>query len=139
MLAKEWKSKMDVAEAYFEDAVTQIIAYHIPERNKRIASIAVLIECYVSLTGNTPDSSQLNRLSNYILKEELSDPNVYKIAHNEYPFLSEWQMKLRHDRETGLKAVEETGADGLNYRKPTRRRRSHFELMQIEFCKGPHV
>lgn len=129
MIPTEWESKLGVAEASFEDAVTQIIAYHISERNKRIATIAALIDSFVSLTGNTPDSNQLNRLSNYILKEELSDPDVYKIAHNEYPFLSEWQMKLRHDRETGLKAVEETGADGRNYRKPTKRRRSHFELM----------
>lgn len=73
------------------------------------------------------DAALLERLADAVLDEELTDPNPYKVAHNEYPFMSDWQLELRRDRETGLKAAEETGTDGRNYAAPKRRRRTGYE------------
>ncbi|GMK47634.1 hypothetical protein PghCCS26_47640 [Paenibacillus glycanilyticus] len=73
------------------------------------------------------DSALLDRLTDAILDEELTDPHPDKVTRTEYPFMSDWQLDLRRDRETGLKAAEETATDGLNYRKPTKRRRTNYE------------
>ncbi|WP_337102353.1 hypothetical protein [Paenibacillus sp. YIM B09110] len=116
----------------FEDAVTDLIAEGIADRGARMKAIEALTEAYVDDVGERPGSAQLERLTDYLLREELTDVDPYKIAHAEYPFMSEWQLDLRRDRETGLKAVEETGADGRDYRKPTKRRRTNYENWRID-------
>jgi hypothetical protein len=78
------------------------------------------------------DSALLERLTDAILDEELTDSNPYKVAHEEYPFMSDRQLDLRRDRETGLKAAEDEGTDGQNYRRPTRRRRTSYENWRVD-------
>lgn len=97
-----------------------------------MGAIEALTEAYLDDVGVRPDAAQLERLTDYILREELTDPNPYKIAHTEYPFMSEYQLELRRDRETGLKAAEETGTDGRDYRKPTKRRRTNYENWRVD-------
>lgn len=75
----------------------------------------------------TVDTTLLERLTDAVLNEELSDTHPDKVTREEYPFFSAHQLKLRHDRETSLKAAEETGTDGRDYRVPKRRRRSGYE------------
>jgi len=89
----------------------------------------------VSLTLNT---ALLDRLSNAVLDEELTDPTGWKSRHTEYPFLSELQMARRtdgnHQRkyegdsgEAKLSAAQNYGTDGRSYNVPLRRERSKNE------------
>jgi len=78
------------------------------------------------------DSPLIDRLTDAVLDEELTDPHPDKVTRDEYPFMSDWQLELRRDKETGLKAVEETGTDGRDYRKPSRRRRSRYENWRVD-------
>lgn len=125
------------------------LTYDLADRTQRMALIERVADDYVSAhadvnqraidawiergcKGERPspvslDTALIDRLADAVLNEELTDPDPYKIAHNEYPFMSDWQMDLRHDRETSLKAVEETGTDGRDYRLPKRRRRNSYE------------
>ncbi|MCD9024337.1 hypothetical protein [Cohnella silvisoli] len=73
------------------------------------------------------DGALLDRLTDAVLNEEITDPNPYKVSHEDYPFFSDRQLDLRRDRETSLKAAEETGTDGRDYRIPKRRKRTGYE------------
>lgn len=116
----------------FEDAVVDIIAEDITDRNERMKAIEALTEAYVDDVGVRPDTTQLERLTDYILREELTDTHPDKVTNTEYPFMSEWQLDLRRDKETGLKAAEETGTDGQDYRVPKRRRRTGYENWRVD-------
>lgn len=83
----------------------------------------------VSLPLNT---ALLDRLADAVLDEEITDPNPYKVQHAEYPFFSQRQLDLRRDRETSLKAAEEVGTDGRDYRVPKRRRRTNYENWRVD-------
>lgn len=78
------------------------------------------------------NTALLDRLADAIMDEEITDPNPYKVQHTEYPFFSQRQLDLRRDRETSLKAAEETGTDGRNYRVPKRRRRTNYENWRVD-------
>jgi hypothetical protein len=103
-------------------------SYDLADRAERMAAIQRVTDDYV----NSPDPELLERLTDAILDEELTDTHPDKVTNTEYPFMSEWQLDLRRDRETGLKAAEETGADGRNHRKPTRRRRTNYENWRVD-------
>ena len=91
----------------------------------------------VSLTLNT---ALIDKLTDALLDEEITDPNPHKVLHAEYPFFSQRQLDLRRDRETSLKAAEETGTDGRDYRLPKRRRRTNYENWRVDtgakICNG---
>lgn len=97
------------------------------DRQVRIKAIKDLTETYTAANGKRPDNDILERLTDCILHEELTDPDVYKIAHNEYPFMSEHQFDLRRGRELNEGLVENHGTDGKNHAKPTRRKRTKKE------------
>lgn len=125
------------------------VGYDLADRSQRIKLIERVTDEYVAAhadvnqaalerwemsgcKGERPasiplDSALIERLTDAILDEELTDTHPDKITRTEYPFMSTWQIDLRRDRETGLKAAEETGTDGRDYRKPTRRRRTSYE------------
>ncbi|QDX93620.1 hypothetical protein EEL30_15740 [Brevibacillus laterosporus] len=113
------------------------------DRMDRIVTISEWIDGVILRTGNRPNSGELERLADAILHEELTDDDEHKIAHQEYPILSATQYARRtlgkHKRrgsgmggETSLKIVEETGTDGISYRKPSRRRRSPYEMQFVD-------
>ncbi|WP_158642183.1 hypothetical protein [Brevibacillus laterosporus] len=113
------------------------------ERTDRIAAICEWIDEVILRTDNRPDSGELERLADAILYEELTDDDEHKMTHHEYPILSATQYARRtlgkHKRrgsgmggETSLKIVEDTGTDGISYRKPSRRRRSPYEMQFVD-------
>ena len=119
---------MNDYKTQFNEEVTALISANITDRAERMAAVQALIDRYLTENGVTPDITQLERLANYILHEELTDPDPYKSEHNEYPILSEWQMELRRSREIPLDMIiDHVGTDGVDYRLPTRRIRSRRE------------
>ncbi|UNL92782.1 hypothetical protein CPY53_04065 [Paenibacillus polymyxa] len=116
----------------FAEDVTKLIAEDIADRNERMAAVSALIEDYVMRYGEYPDTIQLERLTDYILREELTNTDRMKARNDEYPFLSERQFERRREREVPLEVAEEYGADGRNYRVPKRRKRSIKELIFVD-------
>jgi len=112
--------------------ITGIIRRHIADRTVRIKVVQALIESYRNTAGLSPSPSQLERLADYILQEELKDPDTYKMSRNEQPFMSVWQYELRLRRETSLKIAEEIGSDGKRYAPPKRRKLSKYEMLFLD-------
>jgi len=119
-------------KAEFADKVTEIIGLNIEDRAERMAAVSSLIDSYVESNGATPDPTQLDRLSDYILREELTNTDRMKSRNEEYPFLSERQFERRRENEVPLEVAEEYGVDGRNYRLPKRRKRSTKELIHVD-------
>ncbi|MEW4281782.1 hypothetical protein [Priestia megaterium] len=112
------------ADIAFEDTLAN--------RQLRIQIIENLTDCYVAATGERPEPKQLERLTDAILNEELSDRHPDKISRTEYPFMSDWQIDVRHDGEASEGGAESVGTDGRNYRKPVRRKRSTSENIYVD-------
>lgn len=85
----------------------------------------------------------IDRLTDAVLDEELSDNTAWKSRHSEYPFLSEAQLSRRTDGvnqrkyeagvgEVPLVAAVTYGTDGRNYASPKRRERSDNENLFID-------
>lgn len=107
--------------------MTDLIRQNIADRTERMAAVHALTDAYLDSCSDTAPAAQLERLSNYILREELTDMDLYKVQHNEYPFLSEHQFNVRRNSEVGMKVAEEHGTDGRNYAQPKRRTRTRHE------------
>lgn len=102
-------------------------------REVRLGRIDELTEDYFAKTGEWPDAITLERLSDLVLYEELTDPNIHKVAHTEYPFLSEHQFDRRDNRESAVgDAIDNSANDGRKHTKPTRRSRSDYENRFID-------
>jgi|GEM_PF-1679808 len=114
-------------KAEFHDAVTDLISEDIADRGERMAAVHALTEAYIDSVGVAPDPAELERLTDYILREELTDRHPDKMTRNEYPFMSEWQLGRRHDREVSLWVAESIGADGVDHRPRKKRMRSKYE------------
>ncbi|KKB71878.1 hypothetical protein [Bacillus sp. TH008] len=102
------------------------------DRIERIKEINALVEAYHDSVGKSPDSAALERMANLIIYEELSDPHPDKMAREEYPIMSETQREERIKSEASEKLAEEYGADGRNYKVPTRRKRSSYESKFVD-------
>jgi len=101
-------------------------------RELRMVEIEALTDWYVKNTGKRPDDKALERLSDLILYEELTDPHPDKVTRTEYPFLSETQFDERHKGEASFKLAEEYGVDGRNHKPPTRRDRTGYENRLVD-------
>jgi hypothetical protein len=102
-------------------------------REVRLVQINDLIEGYFTERGEMPDAVALERLTDLCLYEELTDSNIHKVAHNEYPFLSEHQFDRRDSRESAVgDAIDNSASDGRKHIKPTRRTRSDYENRFID-------
>jgi actin-related protein len=110
----------------FNDAVTELVAKKIADRGERMAAVDALINEYVRDTGEVPVGAQLERLTNTILMEELTDPSLYKVQNTEYPFLSERQFERRYDNEKNLEVAD------AKFRKPTRRPLAIWEQIKMD-------
>ncbi|QHZ52325.1 hypothetical protein [Paenibacillus larvae] len=111
----------------FCEAVTDLIEQNITDRSERINAVEALTDAYVDSTGNLPDSAQLERLADYLLKEELTDNFADKVTQTDYPFFSDRQLDRRYKKEATAKAAEYIGTDGKNHRVGKRRKRSKWE------------
>jgi hypothetical protein len=97
------------------------------DRQVRIEAVKKLTETYAAANGKRPDQAIVERLTDVILYEELTDDDRMKVRNNEYPFLSERQFERRRSEEVGLKVAEEIGTDGKTHKAPKRRKRTDRE------------
>lgn len=116
----------------FRDVADELIEENIKDRNERMKRIEQLVTEYVFDTGEKPDSGVLDKLANYILREELTDPRKNKSRIEEYPFFSEYQLARRENRELPEKAAAHIGTDGKNYRVPKRKKRSVRDMLHVD-------
>lgn len=82
----------------FQAEVSKLVEIEMPVQ-WRIKAIEELTEAYFKQTGELPESEELNRLADFILKDDLTDKHPDKVTNAEYPILSEGQVKLRLKRE----------------------------------------
>jgi hypothetical protein len=125
----------------FAAEVTALIDRNITDRDERITAVKALTDGY---DRADMDGTQLERLTDYILREELTDDDEHKVLHNEYPIMSEHQLARRRDGkhtrkeggnmhgESPLNHASEVATDGRNYRLPSRRIRSTDDLIFVD-------
>jgi hypothetical protein len=97
-----------------------------------MTAIQALIDDYITSVGETPCDRQLERLTDEILYEELTDKDRYKAKHDEYPIFTERQLDLRTSGDITLNAAAEEGTDGKCYRQPSRRKRTFREEVFVD-------
>jgi hypothetical protein len=117
----------------FEHQVDSLIKEKIEDRDIRMARVSVLINTYVDEIGERPEAFQIERLTNEILREELTDKNPHKMKHEESPIASHSQLSRRRRKESSFDLVEDKVA-GDRKRKgmPHRRMRSNFEQVNMD-------
>lgn len=92
----------------FRLEANRLIRKGIADRAERMAAVSALIDIYVDENGTAPDSSVTDRLTGYVLSEELTDSHMDKVTREDYPILSGGQSKLRAQREKSLSYVAES-------------------------------
>jgi signal recognition particle GTPase len=102
----------------FEEAVNELVKHDYSVK-ARMKLIKELTDAYINETGDLPDPKQLDRLSDYILRDELTDKQPDKVSKTEYPFLSVYQIKRRNKREAS-KDVNQYSSNGRNTAKAKR-------------------
>ena len=100
-------------------------------RDLRMQIVEDLTECYREAAGDWPDAKTLEKLTDAILCEELTDMHPDKITRAEYPFMSDWQLDARHENEYADTLGEAHGTDGRKHSKPTRRVRTGREHFAV--------
>jgi hypothetical protein len=123
----------------FSAAVSELVngvrAGLFPDRTERSRAINALIDEYIASTGERPDSAELERLTNAVLHEELTDKSPDKMSREEYPIMSETQLARRvagvHQKkgtvqkgESSINLASDFATDGNEYRVPKRRKRT---------------
>src|SRR6478609_6999258 len=87
----------------FEEHVSVLLTLKLGGKIPTIPLRNHLIECltsaYIEATGRRPETTELYRLSNWILMEELTNPHPDKVTMEEYPILTNRQLKKRKNRE----------------------------------------
>lgn len=102
-------------------------------REQRISLIEQVMDEYVYQTGERPDGSQLSRLADVVLNEELTDRHPDKMTREDYPIMSENQEGLRKEgkqrernktgtvtAEAPLEYAKNVATDARNYTLPVR-------------------
>ena len=103
-------------------------------RDFRMYIIEAMTDAYIEQTGQRPDVAMLERLTNVILHEELSDKRANKMSLVEYPIMSESQYDRRvrglqrrrssagvTHMEVPLDHAKYVATDGYDYYAPVRR------------------
>jgi 2',3'-cyclic-nucleotide 2'-phosphodiesterase (5'-nucleotidase family) len=86
----EWfKNKVDEILENYKDA-------DVNEINKVVEEVT---EDFVKKYNQKPDSYQLTRLANLILKDYIKNTDSYKVQKEEFPFHSSTQLKRRKRKE----------------------------------------
>lgn len=107
---------------------------YVTTRKVRIAEVERLTDEYIALTGRVPSNDLLERLTNVILHEELSDKRADKMTLEEYPIMSDSQYERRTTggqratrkngwtvMEVPLSQARNHAMDGKDYSLPIRR------------------
>jgi hypothetical protein len=102
----------------------RLIRKGIADRSERMSAVSTLIDIYVGENGNAPDADITDKLTDYVLHEELADAGPHKSRHTEYSILSDRQLSRRrsgkHQRksaskgEVSLKYVSGVASDNVD-------------------------
>ncbi|UAY71961.1 hypothetical protein [Bacillus paralicheniformis] len=84
----------ELANTKLEDAPT------VAKRNQKVND---MIEEHYTLTGKMPKSDALRFLADYILITDLKNKDVDKVSNEEFPILSDIQVKRRHRKQMLMK------------------------------------
>jgi hypothetical protein len=103
------------------------LANTLANRSLRMLIIENLTDCYVAATGERPEGTELERLTNAILYEELYSDDNYYVKHTEYPILNERKHESRTHRDVKDEGLETIDSGRANRRKPTKRKRGKYE------------
>lgn len=114
-----------------DHAALGLRCHYISDRVARLERITALTDAYMDATDKEPDHIALERITDLVLFEELTDTNKNKMK-TEYPIMSERMEKTRRSSETSEKMAEEYDHFGKNNNKPVRRRLSTYESIQID-------
>lgn len=82
-----------------------------PKPEEIVKEVDAMLEEYYEVVGKFPKPRVLELLSNYILVSELKNKDVDKITNNDFPIMSETQLKRRGRKQTPMK---DTTLDFLN-------------------------
>lgn len=118
-MSVEERSKIEL-----DERLDELCGRRILNRQVRMQEVDALIHRYVEMTGSKPSPAKLQKLTDYILWEELSDPHPDKVTREAYPILSEGQLQLRYRKEASLIWAEAIGADRRSHRRPVRQHRT---------------
>lgn len=84
----------------FSDYVLELLLtaeeYSIPERKEIIESTA---DYYIKITGYQLPRPMVSALADFLLNEDITNSDCYKVSNTEYPFLTFRQLKRRNKRE----------------------------------------
>ena len=106
----------------FAQVVDSILAVEM-ELLERMKVIDDLLVAYVKQTGEVPDATQINRLTDFILREDLRNRHPDKVTNTDFPFLSGGQQKLRERREVPTDTARMSG--DVKYKLNGRRKTSY--------------
>lgn len=141
-------------ETMQDNVVAAFIKMHIDDREERIFKTDMWLDETFIDEGITPSTRDLEMLADYMLYEELTDGDPYKVQREEYPILSDLQLRRRRfgransnmrgeisldvvsgEQETSGQHSSELAylaVDGKSYRYPIRRTRSLKEMMYVD-------
>jgi hypothetical protein len=131
-LRQLYEKKREMERANDADGLARVNAEIMRHRTERSRAVETLIDEYIASTGERPDPAELERLTNAMLHEELTDRHPDKVTREEYPIMSEQQLARRQNASAPLHAAHYEATDGRNYRVPTRRKRSTHENMFVD-------
>ncbi|UTR05169.1 hypothetical protein MM326_13735 [Alkalihalobacillus sp. LMS6] len=84
------------------------------------------------LNGHKLTSGEEDALNSYVLRDDLRWSHPDKMTLIDYPFESRSQTERRAKKSLPLKLAEERGADGRDYRLPTKKKRSRYENWYVD-------
>ena len=127
---KEYYEKRFIREyaINFEEEVTAILKIKVeegkfPSIDDRRDIIQTLFSSYIEQTGKVPKGNQVQRLANWMLVENLTDPRPDKVAIEPFPFMSKRQLRTRHFRERPSDSISKTRSHD-DSEKPAKKRRT---------------
>jgi len=126
-----YNDNTEAAQQYVDNIANIKFADNLANRDLRMQIVEDLTEQYREAAGDWPDAKTLEKLTDAILCEELTDMHPDKITRTEYPFMSDWQLDARHENEYADTLGEAHGTDGRKHSKPTRRVRTGREHFAV--------
>ncbi|HAM79630.1 hypothetical protein [Ornithinibacillus bavariensis] len=109
------------------------------DRNQRMWLVQYYTDEYFRQVRERPDVSALNRLATLILDDEITNPDVYKMTHMEYPIMSHRQEVRRNKAQVSIKWADEVGTDGKNYRQKSREMNRRKRNIMNEHIDGADI
>ncbi|WP_418041107.1 HNH endonuclease [Paenibacillus xylanilyticus] len=84
----------------------------------RLSDVKELTERYVEDTGNAPPHHLTDKLTDYLVSDELKDMSPYKTQVSAYPILSRSQWDMRKQREVSLDRISDASTLDVTFHAP---------------------